>query len=145
MQLGWMTVGLGAVLCFLGWYGVSGQRYPAQQLPYLASATAPGSALLLGGLVLLATRGRSAGGSADSDRMQRQLDVLYRLLTQGAENPEQRPPTASDAVFTVPGGQTYHRAECLLVLGRADAEPVAPAPLPALRPCPLCDPPASEG
>ena len=35
--------GVGAVLCVLGWYQISGQPTVAQQLPYLASATIPGA------------------------------------------------------------------------------------------------------
>ncbi|MFD0428660.1 hypothetical protein ACFQ60_14135 [Streptomyces zhihengii] len=48
----------GAVLCVLGWYGVSGERTAARQLPYLASATVPGAALLVAGAVLLAASAR---------------------------------------------------------------------------------------
>ena len=44
--------GVGAVLCVLGWYQISGQPTVAQQLPYLASATIPGAALLAVGLAL---------------------------------------------------------------------------------------------
>ena len=33
----------------LGWYGVSGERYAERQLPYLASCTVPGAALIIAG------------------------------------------------------------------------------------------------
>lgn len=67
-RAGWLTAGLGVVLLVLGWYGVSGQATVAQQVPYLASASIPGAALVIGGLVLAGAervRGRSggAGGS----------------------------------------------------------------------------------
>ncbi|MBM7173531.1 hypothetical protein JQK87_35130, partial [Streptomyces sp. G44] len=39
----------GAVLCVLGWYGVSGERFAERQLPYLASCTVPGAALIVAG------------------------------------------------------------------------------------------------
>ncbi len=155
-QLGWTAVALGAGLCFLGWYGVSGQRYTAQQVPYLASATAPGAALLLGGFVLIAARQRSGSDdrTPEQERILRQLELLYGLLTQeaaAAATADQAPaaapptpPTPGTHLLAVPGGQTYHRPDCLLLQGRADAEPTSTAQA-GLRPCPLCDPPAPLG
>ncbi|MGW3407516.1 hypothetical protein ACWDPI_39775, partial [Streptomyces zhihengii] len=62
----------GAVLCVLGWYGVSGEPTAARQLPYLASATVPGAALLVAGAVLLAASARvrppGAGGDGLASR-----------------------------------------------------------------------------
>lgn len=43
--LGWICCAVGALLCALGWYGVSGEVYLARQVPCLSSATAPGAAL----------------------------------------------------------------------------------------------------
>lgn len=150
-QLGWTAVALGAGLCFLGWYGVSGQRYPAQQVPYLASATAPGAALLLGGFVLIAARHRSdAEGRTSAQHQQtlRQLELLYQLLTQETVDAEQprtpAPAVSGPRLLAVPGGRTYHRPDCLLLQGRDDAGPT-PTAQAGLRPCPLCDPPAPLG
>ncbi|WP_370085320.1 hypothetical protein [Streptacidiphilus sp. MAP12-16] len=185
-HLGWICFATGALLCALGWYGVSGERYSARQIPYLASATAPGTALLVGGLVLLAARRGTAEPNPEQERMQRQIAVLYQLLTETDEAQAARQPTAAEgtvsgapgaaggtegtggtggtgafgetrgigsggrssvpsreALLTIPGGGMYHRAGCLLVQGRTDAEEVAPATATArgLRPCPLCDPP----
>jgi hypothetical protein len=144
-QLGWTVVAVGAGLCFLGWYGVSGERYTAQQLPYLASATAPGAALLLGGFGLLAARQRRAERpTAEQERMIRQLELLYRLLTEEATTAQQPGPASAPQLLAVPGGRTYHRADCLLLQGRDDARPAAPGRT-GLNPCPLCDPPATQG
>jgi hypothetical protein len=173
-HLGWICFATGALLCALGWYGVSGERYSARQIPYLASATAPGTALLVGGLVLLAARRGTAEPNPEQERMQRQIAVLYQLLTETDEAQAARQPTAAEgtaagaaggtggtgaaggtgsagtssvpsreALLTIPGGGMYHRAGCLLVQGRTDAEEVEPATATArgLRPCPLCDPP----
>ena len=56
---GWAALAVGAVLCVIGWYGVSGERFAERQLPYLASCTVPGAALIIAGSVLL-THGRGA-------------------------------------------------------------------------------------
>jgi hypothetical protein len=149
-QLNWSAVSLGAVLCFLGWYGVSGERYPAQQVPYLASATVPGAALLLGGFVLVAARHRATRPvsgqiqDAEQQRMFRQLELLYQLLTDevaASADPAARQPSPEAGPFAIPGGRSYHRADCLLVQGRDDLEQAVPATQPALQPCPLCEPP----
>ncbi|WP_236655403.1 hypothetical protein [Streptacidiphilus carbonis] len=161
-HLGWVCCAGGVLLCALGWYGVSGERYTARQIPFLASATAPGAALIIGGTVLLAARRRDVPVSArvsaeqqhDLDRMQRQLEVLYQLLTDavgsaeppsGATSDHQAGsgPNGSALLLAVPGGRTYHRTGCLLVQGRQDPERLldGAASERGLRPCPLCDPP----
>jgi len=151
-RLGWIALVLGIGLLFLGWYGVSGERYTARQLPYLASATAPGAALLLAGTVLLALGRRTGGPDADQQQILRQLEILYRLLTEeaareplAAKEGSGLGTTAAPArgrLLVVPGGGTYHRPDCLLVQGRDDPQPVGRAAVAArgLRPCPLCDP-----
>ncbi|WP_042439836.1 hypothetical protein [Streptacidiphilus albus] len=145
--LGWICCAAGALLCALGWYGVSGEVYAARQIPYLASATAPGTALIVGGLVLLAGRDRGRDGGPGPERLRRQVAELHGLLTEPA------PETAGagtgaggaeEALLAVAGGSTYHRADCPLVAGDRDPRPVTPAEAAqrGLRPCPLCDPPA---
>ena len=164
-HLGWVCCAGGVLLCALGWYGVSGERYTARQIPYLASATAPGAALIIGGTVLLAARRRDAQNSPEQqrnqDQMQRQLAVLYQLLTDAVKTAEGPPRTTADSsaadsatdsaagtdhadlLLAVPGGRTYHRTGCLLVQGRQDPERLidGTASQRGLRPCPLCDPP----
>lgn len=169
-RLGWICCATGALLCALGWYGVSGERYSARQIPYLASATAPGVALLISGAILLAARrndpdcpcDRAPDHDTDTDtdnthhttstteqelaRLTDQLTLLNQLLTEasqgGPESPDPRP-SAAFRLLAVPGGRTYHRADCLLVQGRRDPERVVDgiAAARGLRPCPLCEPP----
>lgn len=145
-RLGWVCCATGVLLCALGWYGVSGERYTARQVPYLASATAPGAALIVGGSILLAARRRSTGPTPDQRQMERQLALLTRLLTEAVQAER----TAGGAVspsgswlLAVPGGRTYHRSDCLLVQGRQDPEQLlnGDATARGLRPCPLCEPP----
>ncbi|MFF3149936.1 hypothetical protein ACFVRU_51585, partial [Streptomyces sp. NPDC057927] len=100
---GCAALAAGAVLCVIGWYGVSGERYAERQLPFLASCTVPGAALIVAGAVLL-THGRSALAAA-------RVEELYGLLV-GAERSEAeravggaRPPLAGSAPRgRVPGG-----------------------------------------
>ncbi|MHA6763726.1 hypothetical protein [Streptacidiphilus sp. PAMC 29251] len=155
-RLGWICCAGGVLLCALGWYGVSGERYTARQVPFLASASAPGAALIVGGSVLLAARRRQPRPTPEYEQLQRQLALLTRLLTEAvqAEQTEQAqrsaavaPPAAAPAavplLLAVPGGRTYHRSDCLLVQGRQDPEHLLNGDVAArgLRPCPLCEPP----
>ncbi|MFD7818194.1 hypothetical protein ACFV6E_35590 [Streptomyces sp. NPDC059785] len=132
----------GAVLCVLGWYGVSGERFAERQVPYLASCTVPGAALIVAGAVLLA-QGRGAAAAARAEE-------LYGLLVAAgpAGSGEAEPPvTAAVAVSAelamVPGGTLWHRADCPLVSGKPEAVPVDSGVLAGgeLRPCPICEPP----
>ncbi|MFE5797718.1 hypothetical protein ACFQ8C_34775 [Streptomyces sp. NPDC056503] len=116
----------GALLCVLGWYGISGERFAERQLPYLASCTVPGAALLVAGAVLIGTAARTAPPPP----------------RDGAAPPDPEATAAapvSDAPpLRVPGGTLAHRPDCPLVADRADAVPAAGDP--ALVPCPVCEP-----
>ncbi|RAG83251.1 hypothetical protein DN069_23395 [Streptacidiphilus pinicola] len=141
------------MLCVLGWYGVSGERYAERQLPYLASATIPGAALIVAGAVLLARPDDEEEGrerAAGDEETRRQLRLLYELLVEeagrtgaggtqaGGDAGEQS--SAPGRLVHLPNGRTYHRTGCLLVEGRGDALPITPAGAQerGLRPCPLC-------
>lgn len=89
-RAGWLTAGLGVVLLVLGWYGVSGQSAVAQQLPYLASATIPGAALVIGGLVLAAAE-RARGRAAVDEATARRIAELHGLLVEPAADGEPNP------------------------------------------------------
>ncbi|WP_030205250.1 hypothetical protein [Streptomyces sp. NRRL S-87] len=124
----------GALLCVLGWYGVSGERFAARQLPYLASCTVPGAALLVAGAVLLAAAWRPSGTGPETG-------TYARTGEAGAfdENlPDAVGPASDGPPLRVPGGSLAHRPDCPLVDGRADA--VAAAPGAGLSPCPVCEP-----
>ncbi|MEV7177094.1 hypothetical protein [Kitasatospora sp. NPDC093679] len=134
---GWFTLAAGAVLCVLGWYGVSGEELAARQLPYIASATAPGAALIVAGAVLIAVR-RGPGPGEPADR---RLDQLYALLVTeapaaAADEGESGPPVG------LPDGTLYHRRDCPLVAGKTGAEPLDARAVRerGLSPCPVCDP-----
>ncbi|WP_030947465.1 hypothetical protein [Streptomyces sp. NRRL S-646] len=138
---GWAALAAGAVLCVVGWYGISGERYAERQLPYLASCTVPGAALIIAGSVLL-THGRNALAAA-------RVEELYGLLVaaESADADESRqaaalPLAVSGDLLMVPGGTLWHRADCPLVSGKVEAVPVDAKLLQSgeLGPCPICEP-----
>ncbi|APE20740.1 MULTISPECIES: hypothetical protein [Streptomyces] len=114
----------GAVLCVLGWYGISGERFAERQLPYLASCTVPGAALIVAGAVLLVAACA--------------LPVRPPQPRRPAASEEEPPaPSAAGPFVRVPAGTLAHRSDCPLVAGRPEAVEVGDA---VLDPCPVCEP-----
>ncbi|MEV0532564.1 hypothetical protein [Kitasatospora sp. NPDC050463] len=167
---GWTLAAAGAALCVLGWYGVSGEAFVEQQIPYLASATVPGAALIVAGIVLVALRssGRPPAGPpppAHGDLTDRRVERLYTLLVEpdepdqpdqpgepdgpdGPADPERSttptgtgPPTGTRPL-ALADGTLYHRPGCPLVSGKPGAQPVDAAAVRArgLAPCLVCEP-----
>ncbi|MCF2532991.1 hypothetical protein [Yinghuangia soli] len=165
---GWLVVLVGAILCAVGWYGVSGEKYEARQIPYLASATIPGAALIVAGAVLIAARMRGAGGAGGDEALRRQVAELHALVLEPADRPlpaDAAVPGAGSGVsagsaagpadaaatadadpagpwVSLPAGARYHRPDCELVRGKAGvfALDAARAAELDLRACALCDP-----
>ncbi|MEE1835876.1 hypothetical protein [Streptomyces sp. SP17KL33] len=142
---GWAALAGGAVLCVVGWYGVSGERFAERQLPYLASCTVPGAALIVAGAVLLA-HGRNALAAS-------RVEELYGLLVAAEpadDDASAREPlgplATSGTLLMVPGGTLWHRADCPLVAGKTEAVPVDSRVLTSgeLRPCPICEAPSRD-
>ncbi|WP_369032918.1 MULTISPECIES: hypothetical protein [Streptomyces] len=140
---GWAALAAGAVLCVLGWYGVSGERFAERQLPYLASCTVPGAALIVAGAVLLA-HSRDALAAA-------RVEELYGLLVaaepaEATGEPVTAPVAVSGRLLMVPGGTLWHRADCPLVAGKPEAVPVDGKLLATgeLAPCPICEPDSAD-
>lgn len=143
---GWAALAGGAVLCVIGWYGVSGERFAERQLPYLASCTVPGAALIIAGAVLLA-HGPSALAAT---RVEELHGLLVAAEPSGADadasGQAAAPLATSGSLLMVPGGTLWHRADCPLVAGRAEAVPVDSRVLSGgeLRPCPICEAPSGS-
>lgn len=140
----------GAALMAVGWYGISGKAVVAQQVPYLASASIPGMALMVSGAVLLA----SDRTRRSNERAADMVATLYRLLTEAVDTPATTAaPPASTApgpigssrptLVALPGAVRYHRADCALVRGKDDASLLEgdEATRRDLQPCPICEPP----
>src|SRR5436853_572254 len=125
MRLAWdraaavVLMAAGAVALILGWDGVSGEAFPAKQLPYLIS----------GGIAGVWT----AHG--------RRLINLRRALLLGTAPPPAADRALSTDIVAGPSGKWFHRADCLLAEGRG----WEPSPRPqheraGRRPCPGCRP-----
>lgn len=140
---------IGGALFALGWYGISGTSVVAQQLPYLASASLPGLALVISGAVLVSgDRSRRS-----NDRAAEMVTTLYRLLTEAVENPADEPgtesandptapPTRDATLVALADSSRVHRRDCALVRGKPDATTVDPTEIESrgLTPCPICEP-----
>lgn len=156
---GWIVALVGAVLCVVGWYGVSGEKHEARQIPYLASATVPGAALIVAGAVLVGARLRGGGAGSDAD-LRRRVAELHALVVEpadaepGSPDPARPRPArgpggatrsdlwASAPFVALPAGARYHRPDCPLVAGKNGVHPVGPEQAAELdlRACALCDP-----
>jgi hypothetical protein len=139
---GWVALAAGAVLCVLGWYGVSGERFAERQIPYLASSTIPGAALIVAGALLV--------GRSESSVAAARVEELYALLVAAPTEPAGRA-TAADPVavgegppVAVANGTMFHRPDCPLAEGKPGAAPAAADDVRrrGLRPCPVCQPSA---
>lgn len=128
----------GAVLCVVGWYGASGERFAERQIPYLASCTVPGAALIVAGAVLFA-HGRSTLATA---RVEELYELLVAAGSPDATTERPAPVATSGDLLMVPGGALWHRADCPLVAGKPEAVPADAHILATgdLSPCPICEP-----
>ncbi|GAA1933741.1 hypothetical protein [Kitasatospora viridis] len=154
--LGWLLVAVGAALCVLGWYAVSGESLTARQLPYLASATVPGAALLTGGVVWAAVRGLAlvaargpapasatpASATPTTDASTAPAPVTAASTGWAAPEAAADPGVLGATLVAAPGGTLCHRPGCPLVAGQDRAVPVDAAAVRerGLAPCPVCEP-----
>ena len=138
---GWAALAAGAVLCVSAGTASRASAYAERQLPYLASCTVPGAALIIAGAVLLA-HGRNALAAP-------RVEELYGLLVaaEPADAEETGPAVSaplavSGDLLMVPGGTLWHRADCPLVAGKVEAVPVDSKLVASgeLGPCPICEP-----
>ncbi|MDH6134230.1 hypothetical protein P3T37_003632 [Kitasatospora sp. MAA4] len=134
---GWLLALLGGAMCVLGWYAVSGERLAARQLPYLASATAPGAALIVAGVVWAALRTPGAPATAAGPLPDEPIAADWGPFESDGE-----PVTPGGGLVAVPGGTLCHRPGCPLVAGKPQAVAVDGAAVRArgLAPCPVCEP-----
>lgn len=146
---GWVLAALGALSLFLGWYGVSGESLTSKQLPYLVSGGLTGIALVVVASVFLATEDVRRQLSQVDD-LRRKVDDLYALFVEEIAAPASGPPAAVAAgpptggLVALPAGSSFHRPDCALVTGKANATAVDNKVIRArtLRPCRVCEPPA---
>jgi hypothetical protein len=151
--LGWVLIGVGALLMLLGYLGVSREALPAKQIPYLVSGGIGGMFLAVLGAYFLATQ-ELRSDSGRLDRLEQMVEELHQALLRRPDAPDLTlladaasangsNGTAGPArrVVAVDGGELFHRATCALVQAKevTDLSP-ATARKRGLRPCPTCSP-----
>ena len=113
--LGWSLTAAGAAALFLGWWGASGTAVTAKQVPYVVSGGLTGVCLLVLAAACFASDDvrRSLNRVAE---LERQVETMYRLLT----DPDVEATEATDdgRLVALPGGSSYHRPGCRLVVGK---------------------------
>jgi drug/metabolite transporter (DMT)-like permease len=145
----WLPTALGlagAVMLFLGWWGASGVPTVAEQLPYIASGSIPGAALVAAAAVLLARD----SAPRDSRRTDELIAQLHSLLVEGVPDapvaalasPAAPTAAAATGLVALPTGELYHSSECVLVAGKAGVEQVDSQTIASRRlsPCHVCEP-----
>jgi hypothetical protein len=111
----------GFVLIFLGWNGTASHDREPEQIPYIVSGGIAGLGLVVVGSALIVAH------SLRTDRVELRgaIDDLRAAIERGgtAAPASGAPAVAAgddtDIVFV--GAESYHRAECTLVVGQAEA------------------------
>jgi hypothetical protein len=148
--IGWVFIGLGALLVLLGYLGVSREAIVAKQIPYLVSGGIGGVLLCIVGAYFLGTE-ELRKDSGRLDRLETLVQELHAVLLSRTDAPEpgtaEGPPDngAASTVVAVRGGETFHQAGCVMVADKK-AEQLTPdaARARGLSPCPLCEPAAAS-
>jgi hypothetical protein len=139
--LGTVLVVGGAVMLFLGWWGASGAATVAEQLPYIASGSIPGAALVVAGAIVLGRESRQRS----SRRTDELIAELHALLVEDVPATASLPATADsagDGLVALASSGHFHRADCVLVTGKPGATTVAAGDIERrqLTACPVCEP-----
>jgi hypothetical protein len=142
-----LVIGVGLLLIGLGWNGMAGAGGEINgvpnlnaQLPWLVSGGILGLALVVFGAALLIAHNARADRVQLESKLSEILDQLSRpVATPGSASAQSSRRSTRD--FRA-GATAYHRADCRLVDGREDLEPVTRknAEAQGLRPCRVCKP-----
>jgi hypothetical protein len=153
--LGWILVGVGALLLLVGWFGVSREALPAKQIPYLVSGGIGGMFFAVLGAYFLGTQ-ELRRDSGRLDRLETMVEELHQVLLRRPDAPDLTELAAAShsstngsngastrprKVVAVEGGELFHRTSCEVVQGKEGTELTpATARKRGLRPCPACSP-----
>lgn len=154
--VGWVFIGLGALLVLLGYLGVSREAIVEKQIPYLVSGGIGGVLLCIVGAYFLGTE-ELRRDSGRLDRLEAMVQELHGTLLSRPDAPVSTsiPPSGKangngngadiGPLLAVEGGESFHRTGCRLAAGKeVDELTAAEARARGLRPCPLCEPTASS-
>ena len=147
--IGWVFIGIGALLILLGYFGVSREAIVAKQIPYLVSGGIGGMFLAVLGAYFLSTQ-ELRRDSGRLDRLEQMVEELHQALLRRPDAPDLTALASTNGaakasparkVFTTDGSDLFHRQGCSMVDGKEPAELTpAAARKRGLRPCPLCTP-----
>ena len=144
--VGWVFIGLGALLVLLGYLGVSREAIVEKQIPYLVSGGIGGVLLCVVGAYFLGTE-ELRKDSGRLDRLEAMVEELHGALLSRPHAPGPAPARTNghgpEVLVAVEGGESFHRVGCSLATGKdVDELTAAQARTRGLRPCPLCEPSA---
>lgn len=155
--IGWILIGIGALLMLLGYLGVSREALPAKQIPYLVSGGIGGMFLAVLGAYFLGTQ-EIRNDSGRLDRLEQMVQELHQALLRRPDAPDltltaeaasnngtNGTTTRARKVLVVEGGELFHRASCDMVADK-DSTDITPATARkrGLRPCPACTPASAQ-
>ena len=147
--LGYVLIGVGALLLLAGYLGVSREVIVARQIPYLVSGGLVGLGLItIGGRLLLIEDLRRDSGRLD--RLEKAVLELHQVLLYRPDAPAPGTANATASangagatkLLVLPGGESFHRPDCPVVGDKATGRSVTleTAQRKGLRACPLCQP-----
>jgi len=148
---GWVCVGIGVILIIVGYLGVSREALVAKQLPYLISGGILGVAFVGFGAMLIGTEDMKRAQER-IDRLEVLIEDLHGVLLSRADAPaiastnghsvDARESARTASLLALPGGQSFHRADCSMIQGKSEAKAVTAAQVrkQGLKPCRLCEP-----
>src|SRR3954453_16433083 len=85
--IGWVLLGVGALIILIGWIGVSGTPVVAKQIPYVVSGGIGGVLLAILGAYFLGTE-ELRKDSGRLDRLERMVDELHEVLLSRSDAPD---------------------------------------------------------
>jgi len=145
--IGWVLLGIAALVILIGWIGVSGTPVVAKQIPYVVSGGIGGVLLAVLGAYFLGTE-ELRKDSGRLDRLEQMVLQLHDTLLAREDapapvNPADEAPAKNGQVYvSLTGSDLYHRPDCAMVASKANAAKVAPSTIKRrqLTPCSLCEP-----
>src|SRR3954470_14561298 len=120
--IGWVLLGVGALIILIGWIGVSGTPVVAKQIPYVVSGGIGGVLLAILGAYFLGTE-ELRKDSGRLDRLERMGGELHDVLLARQDAPArvthvEAPGTNGHAYVALAGSDVYHRADCAMVAAK---------------------------
>ena len=144
-QLGVGLCVLGFLLVFLGWNGAASRDRVPAQFPYLISGGIAGLCLVIVGVGMLIVQNQRTDRAAlqtSIDRLREAVERSGGSAVAGNGHAVAAAPEGS----VVAGASSYHRPDCHLAAGRAEAEVLSAeeAVERGLTPCRVCNPDVPE-